>query len=313
MNNIISLNECSFSVLEVKTLDNISIFVPRGWLASISRYFKLMLSNGCRESYGDSCSLSYESKIILLIFNIVNSSHHGEKYLVTNFFTKLTTVQDIYNFVSALTEYQLDGILNIFDFYLSDHRLLESLICSHLIDTICMFRLKKTQITLGKLLQRYIKIIRFFDYTRISFEFTELFFECGIRTHFKIFGLWASVHQPTDIQLAGTKLLEHDFSYVKNIRKVINVIENLKNANNFKITFYEKILNSIYIYTKGSNDRKNQNISEDPEYMDTYKKFIINEFGNHELKKNSDIDNFELMLQIDRKWNEVREVNKDED
>lgn len=297
MDSFISLDKCQFNVLEIKTLDK-SIYVPREWLASISHYFKSLLTNGCKESNADSCFLNYESKFLLILFDIINSFHRGSNYLCTQF-NKLTTVEDIYNFASLLTEYQLDQILELFDSCLANNRELKSIMTSHLINTVCLFNLKKTRTHLRNTLslKNYIDIIKLLDYTNISFEFVELFFECGINIHFKIFGKWASVHQPTDTLLMESNLIKHDLTHFVDMTprakyKILNIVFNLKNANNFKIVFYEKILH--FIHDKCRKKHPPMQMKDNK-----YKTFIKSEIENNKL---NDIDYITLVIQINDKW-----------
>lgn len=67
MNSLVHSDKYSFNTLEIKTKDGISLYVPREWLATLSPYFNQLLSNGCKETYNNSCYLDYESKIILII------------------------------------------------------------------------------------------------------------------------------------------------------------------------------------------------------------------------------------------------------
>ena len=301
---MISLNKCTFNVLEINTLDEVSIYVPREWLLSVSPYFKSLLSNGCKESHSDHCTLNIESKILLLIFGIINSFHFGEKYLTDNFFTNITD-DNICNFVSALTEYQLDGILKIFDPYVATI-MLQKPLCLGLVNTICMFKLENAQISLGNLLKDDITIVKLFDYSNVSFEFTELFFESGMKSHFKIFGLWASVHQPTDSQLSGTRLLKHDYKrfinnqsyYKRHICAIIDVVENLKDAANFKMAFFQKLVHAIYQPSNNNvNVTKNKRIHPEG----SRKRFIADEITSKK-SNNSDINNIELLKNVKEKW-----------
>lgn len=300
MNTFISLNKCQFNVLEIKTIDNKSIYVPREWFISISHYFKSLLTNGCEEFDSNLCYLGYESKFLLILFDTINSFHRPNfiNYLYTNF-SKLTTIEDIYNFASMLTEYQLDGIiLQLFDSYLANNKeLLKSIMTSRLIDTLYLFNFKETQVFLLNVLNENIDIIKLLDYTNINFEFVELFFEHGIKIHFKIFRLWTAAHQPTEKQLMKSKLLKYDYKHFSELtprtqNKIFNLVFNLKNVDNFKAAMYEMMLRSIYDnhYTKKFDTIKNN----------VYKNFIKNEVENSKL--NNTIDYIELTLQIREKW-----------
>lgn len=308
MNSLIHYDKYSFNTLEIKTSDGTSIYVPREWLGSLSPYFKSLLSNGCKESYSNSCYLNYESKIISIILKVIHGSYRGEKYIY-NYFSKLCTMQESYNFVSALAEYQLDDILHAYDMYLSKQKL-EQNMSYILFDIICTFKLENTRGKILTFLKDKIYFLKFIDYNKINFEFTELFFDLGPRIHLKIFTLWASTHRPTDEQLIGSRLLNHKSYNIGKLRKIMmGLSSGLENARNFKCSLYERILYSILesppqtIYSNKIQQKENTK----------YKNYIEHEMIIQKIN-DPNIDNFELMVKIIEKWNkDTYEVDEDDD
>lgn len=287
-------NKQLFNTLEIKTSDNKSIYVPREFVASLSPYFEALLSNGCKESYEDSCYLDYELKIISVIISAVNESYRGTDYVSENHFTKLCTSEDINNFVSALTEYQLDHILHVFDKYLSRQKL-DTYMSSDLFNTVCRFKLTKTRDNFIAFLKDNKYFLKFLDYSKVDFEFTELYFDMGSLEHLKIFTLWAVVHRPTDNQLVESRLLKHNFNHLnasKLSKIVIRLSGALENAPNFKCSLYEKILCDTFNSLKLKSKHKEKN---------HYKQFIEQEMRT-QMYDNPYIDIFVLIAQIIKKW-----------
>lgn len=307
--SLIRFNKYLFNTLEIKTSDGELIYVPREWLESLSPYFNSLLSNGCKESYSNSCYLDYDKKILSIIFDCIYNSHHRDEYIRKIYFSKLSSSEDYYNLISAFSEYQLDDLLIVFDEYLSELNP-EEYISSILIDLIFKCNMNDTKDKIKDFLIENKCMLKFIDYSKVSFEFTELFYDFGVLYHLKIFTLWANFHKPTDTQLIGSSLLNHVFKFDKNIdkSKLNNIMSNLsnglENAKSFKCKLYEKILYGIL--NSYAVNKEQMKVSTD------YKKFIKKEMTLQKTN-NRNIDNFELIFQTIKKWREFCETEETED
>lgn len=300
-NKFISLEKCTFNTLEIRTRDNVSLYVPNQWFLTI---FNNLKSDKLRSME------KYNSKTIMLILNVINSFYQDYDYLVTNYFSKLVTMRDISDFVSALIEYNLDACLLIFDKYLSGHA--ESLFSSEFVNMVLTSNyFKETKNILANIFIHNLQIIKFFNFKNVNQEFVDIFFDYGIKTHLKIFKLWIKENQPTDVQLVNTKIFNHTTAgdiysrkpiiKKKTVDELFQIIKNLKNADNFKMSFYERILPLLFDIVLDSY-YYNRNYSTVNATEKPWKIFISNEVKN--LRSiDPDIDNIELILQIRNKWN----------
>ena len=307
MSSLVHHDKYTFNTLEIKTLDGVSLYVPRELLENLSPYFKGLLSNGCKESHNNSCYLDYQSHIISMIICAIYESYRGKEYIRDSYFSKLSTLEEIYDSVSALTEYQLDHTLRVFDKYLKGLEL-KQYMSSHFINMVCTFNLNKTRKRLSKYLCDKTFFLRFFDYKKLSFEFTEIFYNVGISKHLKIFTSWASVHNPTDTQLTKSRLLDRNFDNIdrtKLRRLILDLVPFLENAIIFKCKLYEKIFEDTFY----NNNKKSKGKACPKKKTSDYKKFIQNEMIT--LKSaNSEIDEFEQMIQIVEKWDQQQKEKK---
>ena len=292
MECFINTKSCTFDCLEIKTKDAISLYVPRTWVLLISPYFKSLLSNGCIESYDNYIYLDYHHNIIVLLFDIIYNSFHGDKYIYDNYFSKLKT-NDYYNFISALTEYQLFDILNSFDNYLQNQDI-ENYLSYKFIDIILKFDKPKTKKIIVDFLNNNFYCLKFFNYSKINYNFLEIFYHINRISYLKLLLLWAKNNKPIDRYIDNSMLLTREFWQSFNSSPYFSskfAIELAKCIDNthYKFLLYEIILNNIY-----NSHRYQQKLVK----CKNYKDFIRKCFESN----NSCDDDLKLMVKIIKKW-----------
>ena len=88
MNIDIFKTKQSFDDLEIKTSDGM-LYISKTWLCCISHYFSTMFNGNFSESNQNTIELSYESKILILLFKCILFGYNGNEYIENEYLEKL--------------------------------------------------------------------------------------------------------------------------------------------------------------------------------------------------------------------------------
>jgi len=199
-----------FDDLEINSLDKVKIYCSKGWLYHVSPYFQALLTSGFSESKDSVITLSYKSKIIIILLECMYETVNREDYSKKILLDKITKKEDLCELLHLCNEYQLFSVKKIIDIIFSESTVINKFFSTELITTIHLLELPQMKEAINKYTRRNIKIFDSLDFTIMSHKTLSFFTRWDELIY--CFKKWAAINEVTDEILEQAAIFDTDFA-----------------------------------------------------------------------------------------------------
>jgi len=264
-----------FDDLEIITKDKVILYCSKGWLLHLSIFFNTLLTGAFRETNAPSITLKCNSEILTIVLQCAYHLQHGTDFLERNIFERISTKDNLCDFLSICNLYQLYFIKDLADKYFSNKNFVRKFFSIELIEIVDLVEMKLmkktinefldpahyTQSMLNEMLIETMNLLDFKTMTSVQLNLLgsswTIFLYC--------FEKWVDYHENvTSKELNSIRILNdlldnmikiHTTTLIKIIRKCVN-------AKEYQLIFFEKILLRDYDITPDENKK-----DEDTKYV----------------------------------------------